>query len=64
LLAGTPLAMKAGTAFSSFLFGVPAADVYSLIIVAGTLAIVAITAAYIPAVRAVRVDPLIALREE
>lgn len=64
LLAGTPLAMKAGTAFSSFLFGVPAADVYSLIIVAATLAIVAITAAYIPALRAVRVDPLIALREE
>ncbi|HMF08117.1 MAG TPA: FtsX-like permease family protein, partial [Thermoanaerobaculia bacterium] len=49
---------------SSFLFGVAATDPLTFAAVAFLLAAVALAACYIPARRALRVDPLIALRAE
>jgi putative ABC transport system permease protein len=49
---------------SSFLFGVTATDPGTFAAVFAVLAIVAILASYIPAQRATRVDPMVALRHE
>ncbi|HLN02302.1 MAG TPA: ABC transporter permease [Bryobacteraceae bacterium] len=49
---------------SSLLFGVSPRDPGTLLLVSGLLATVAATACYIPAHRAARVDPAVALRHE
>jgi putative ABC transport system permease protein len=49
---------------ASLLFGVSATDAATFATVAATLAVVAFAAAAIPARRATRVDPMVALREE
>jgi predicted permease len=50
--------------FRSMLFGIEPADPITFVSVSAILAAVALFACYIPAKRATRVDPLVALREE
>jgi predicted permease len=64
LLLGTASALAASRLLSHLLFGVSATDPLTLVSVAMALAAVVALAAYIPARRAMSVDPLIALRDE
>jgi putative ABC transport system permease protein len=61
---GLPLALGLAYALSSILFGVKAADPFAFIGLPLLLAAVATVACYLPARRAVRMDPLTALRYE
>jgi predicted permease len=60
-LIGLPLAFLAGKAMSTLLFGVGAADPVSFGLGALTLLAVAAVAAYLPAHRASRIEPMVAL---
>jgi ABC-type antimicrobial peptide transport system permease subunit len=67
-LIGIALGIVAGIALTrtmaSLLFGVKPTDAFTFASVAVLLLLVAITASYIPARRAMRTDPLAALRHE
>jgi putative ABC transport system permease protein len=64
LVLGLPSALAASHLLGHLLFSVSANDPATIAAVAFTLALVAATAGYIPARRAMRVDPLVALRHE
>jgi ABC-type antimicrobial peptide transport system permease subunit len=61
---GVPSAFALGRALESLLFGVQPTDTLVATIAVGALAAAGVAAAWIPARRAARVDPLIALRSE
>ena len=64
LLLGTPAAIATGTWIGSVLFQVSPADPVTLITSAGILVFVSLVACGIPARRATRIDPMVALRTE
>ncbi len=62
--AGIPLALGCGKLASSLLYGLKPQDPATAVIAAALLILVAFAAALIPAWRAARVDPMVALRYE
>jgi predicted permease len=63
-LVGLPLAFVAGTSLGSMLYGVPPGDAAPYLSAAALLIVVAGGAAWMPAYRASRIDPMVALRKE
>ena len=64
LLLGLPLSYAASRAISSQLFGLSAGDTSSFLVAVAMLAVVMALAAFLPARRAISVDPMVALRHE
>jgi predicted permease len=64
LVAGIPLALASTRILHSFLFGLKSTDPLSLIAVIVLLGMVAAVAGFIPARRAARINPMVALRYE
>jgi predicted permease len=64
LLAGLPLAYGAGRLVESFLYGLTPGDPWTLAGASALLIAIALAAAYVPARRASRIDPMTALRQE
>jgi putative ABC transport system permease protein len=64
LALGLGLALWSARVLEGLLFGVAPRDPLTLILVTGVVALAVLLATYIPGRRAVRVDPVIALRAE
>ena len=64
LLAGIGGAFALSRLLAGLLFGVAATDVFTYVSVVAVLAMVALMASLVPVRRAIRVDPVLALREE
>ena len=62
LAVGIPAALAATKLLSTQLFGVQSNDPLTYVAVAAVLGLVAVMACFIPARRAARVDPMVALR--
>ncbi|HSM60838.1 MAG TPA: ABC transporter permease [Longimicrobiales bacterium] len=61
---GIAAALALGRGAQSLLFGLEGYDPWVVVIVAALLGVVALAAGYVPALRASRVDPMVALRYE
>lgn len=64
ILVGLPLAIAGARLLGSMLFGVGPVDPLTLIAATAGITIVALAAGYLPARRASKVDPMVALRHE
>ena len=64
IVAGLAGAFAASRLLSTLLFDIPARDLATFVVVGGAVAVVALIACSIPAARAVRIDPTIAMRTE
>ena len=64
LAMGTALALAAGTTARSMLFGLQPYDPLTLAMAIALLAVVTLVASYLPALRAAKLDPMVALRDE
>ena len=64
LAIGIPVSLASSRVLHSFLFGLRGTDPLSLLLVIGLLAIVSVFAGFVPARRATKVDPVVALRYE
>jgi putative ABC transport system permease protein len=64
IIAGVIAAAGLGRAISTLVFGVSAWDPATYVTVTGLLAVVTLAACVVPAMRASRVDPIVALRLE
>jgi ABC-type antimicrobial peptide transport system permease subunit len=61
---GVPAALWASRSVGAFLYGLSATDPWTYALLSAVLAGIALSAAWIPARRATRVDPIVALRYE
>jgi ABC-type antimicrobial peptide transport system permease subunit len=64
VVTGVPLALAATRLISSMLFGVRATDPMTISVAISVMCAMALLAGYLPARRAMRVDPVVALRYE
>jgi predicted permease len=64
LACGIPLALVSTTLYRAFLHGVSHSDPAMIAMLAGAVALLCLAAGYLPARRAARIDPLMALRSE
>ena len=61
---GLAIAIAAGRLVATLLFGLPPTDVMTIVVAVGLMVVVSAIAGYIPARRASRVDPMVALHYE
>ena len=64
IAAGLGAAMAAGRVARTMLYGVAATDIFSFGTAAAVVLVVALSACMIPAVQAMRIDPILALKQE
>ena len=64
VVAGVPAALAGNRLISNMLFGLRGTDPISLLVAVGSMLVVAMMAGYLPARRASRIEPMVALRYE
>jgi ABC-type antimicrobial peptide transport system permease subunit len=64
VVVGVPAALAGSRLISNMLFGLRGTDPVSLLVAVGAMLVVAMMAGYLPARRASRIEPMVALRYE